>query len=226
MGLAMVSRKAFVHPLGWLMLAASLALAGVAALELHWSGQAVWLALWGVAAYLTVALYVGWAGRVPRRTQTPPSDPIEAAERTTESQTLLHLTEQALRHLGNPAGLASSGLIERLPVTLAAASPQKLNGEPATPLESAQRLRLVMDTALSKLLRLGASDSATGHPEALQYQILNEHYVGGRPASYSMTRHSISESTFHRYRREAIRAIATDLAAQEAMLARASSSKQ
>jgi hypothetical protein len=40
----------------------------------------------------------------------------------------------------------------------------------------------------------------------------------GRPNTYIMTHHSISETTFHRYRRLAIRALASELAAQEQLL--------
>ena len=60
---------------------------------------------------------------------------------------------------------------------------------------------------------VGAMDA--GH---VRYVILYDEYVLGRPNNQIMTRYSISESTFHRYRREAIRALASELARDEESL--------
>ncbi|MGI8550694.1 MAG: hypothetical protein ACR2PL_07890, partial [Dehalococcoidia bacterium] len=132
------------------------------------------------------------------------------------------LTEEALRRLNKPAALAQCGLIARLPQSLAAGSPP-LNGQPQgstvsdrTPLEQAQ---LVRETLTRAIERLKPSDTAAGSPGALQYQILNEEYLQGLPNKQIMTRLSISESTFHRNRREAIAILARELGTQEQRLA-------
>ena len=54
-----------------------------------------------------------------------------------------------------------------------------------------------------------------GAPEALQYYILREEYLLGMPNNQIMTRHSISEGTFHRNRRRAVAVLAQELAEEE-----------
>ncbi len=51
----------------------------------------------------------------------------------------------------------------------------------------------------------------------MQYHILREEYVQGLPNKHIMTRHSISEGTFHRNRREAITILARELEEQESL---------
>jgi hypothetical protein len=57
-----------------------------------------------------------------------------------------------------------------------------------------------------------------GVPEALQFHILREEYLLGRPNKQIMTCHSISEGTFHRNRRRAVAVLAVELARQEEQL--------
>ena len=52
----------------------------------------------------------------------------------------------------------------------------------------------------------------------LRYAVLHEEYVLGRPNHQIMTRHNVSESTFHRYRRVGARALAAELAHREELL--------
>jgi hypothetical protein len=52
-------------------------------------------------------------------------------------------------------------------------------------------------------------------PELLQYAILHEEYVRGRPNNQIMVRHNIAERTLYRYRRQGIQALAADLATRE-----------
>jgi hypothetical protein len=130
----------------------------------------------------------------------------------------VRLTEEALRRLNNPAALAECGLIDRLPRTLAAAAALGRDGElpgqarEATPLEQARAVREVLAEAIERL------KPPDGVPEALQFHILREEYLLGRPNKQIMTRHSISEGTFHRNRRRAIAVLAVELARQEEQL--------
>jgi hypothetical protein len=55
----------------------------------------------------------------------------------------------------------------------------------------------------------------------LHYLVLKEAYVDGRPNKQIMQRYALSEGTFHRARRRAIDAIASDLAARSASRASA-----
>lgn len=130
---------------------------------------------------------------------------------------LVRLTEEALRRLNNPAALAECGLIARLPRTLAAMRALAGDGEPreATPLEQAKALREVLARAIDQLKPPDRAP-ALGAPEALQYYILREEYLLGMPNNQIMTRHSISEGTFHRNRRQAIAVLAQELAMEEA----------
>jgi hypothetical protein len=135
------------------------------------------------------------------------------------------LTQEALRRLNAPAGLADCALAERLPHTLtemlrrdpaaAGAGEGKLS-EP-TPLERARALRAALIQALERLKP--PDDGDPGAPTALQYHILHEAYVLGRPNRQIMVRRGISESTFHRNRRDAIAVLSRELARQEERLA-------
>ena len=82
-------------------------------------------------------------------------------------------------------------------------------------------LRTVLMASIQRLNEAGG----TGPTETtnVRYLILHDEYVLGRPNHQIMTRRSISESTFHRYRREAIRALASELAQQEELLSAAQS---
>jgi hypothetical protein len=138
----------------------------------------------------------GFNGSAP-----PPSEPFT------------RLVEEALRRLNSPANLATCGLISQIPATLRAEGDRPVNGE-ATPLEQARSLREVLVTSIERL----KPASGTSGSQAIQYRILREEYIEGRPNNYIMTHLSISESTFHRNRREGIAALAHELARQEELL--------
>jgi hypothetical protein len=135
------------------------------------------------------------------------------------------LTQEALRRLNTPAGLADCALAEQVPHTLA----QMLRRDPATdgagegklteptPLERARALRAALIQAVERLRP--ADDGDPGAPTALQYHILHEAYVLGRPNKQIMVRRGISESTFHRNRRDAISVLSRELVRQEERLA-------
>ena len=67
--------------------------------------------------------------------------------------------------------------------------------------------------------RLKPAQGAESGEQTLHYAILHDEYVLGHSTVRIMTRRSISESTLHRYRREAIRAVAQDLETREEALA-------
>lgn len=147
---------------------------------------------------------------------------VQAGLNKVSTEHLVRLTEEALRRLNNPSALAQCGLITRLPRTLAAVRTRQ--GDTmlvkATPLAQAQALREVLVSAIE---RLKPPDGGSGFdaPGALQYNILREEYLQGMPNKQIMVRHSISESTFHRNRREAISILARELGEQEARLSQA-----
>jgi hypothetical protein len=140
---------------------------------------------------------------------------------------LARLTQDALRRLNAPAGLADCALAERLPSTLAAIlwRASDANGEMTdmaarltepTPLERARALRTALVQAVERLKPSDEGDP--GAPAALQYHILYEAYVLGRPNKQIMVRRGISEGTFHRNRREAISILSRELSRQEERL--------
>jgi hypothetical protein len=135
------------------------------------------------------------------------------------------LTQEALRRLNAPAGLADCALGERLPHTLAeivwrdadtGERPISSRLDP-TPLERARALRAALVQAVERLKP--PDDGDPGAPAALQYHILHEAYVFGRPNKQIMVRRGISEGTFHRNRREAVSVLARELLQQEERLA-------
>jgi hypothetical protein len=140
---------------------------------------------------------------------------------------LARLTQAALRCLNAPAALADCGLAERLPRTIAAfyrssmgLTNQLAEGAPMlsvpTPLEKARALRTALVEAVERLKP--ADEGDPGAPAALQYHILHDEYVLGRPNKQIMTRRGISEGTFHRNRREAVAILSRELARQEERL--------
>ncbi len=204
-------RSWLTHRLGLALLLASVALAVAAAFGAPWSGREAWLLALGAAAYGAVAVKVA----LRKRPALPPA--AKAPVAGPGATDILRLTEEALRHMNDPAGLAGCHLLEFIPLTIAAASPGSSPKGVRTPLGQAQVLRLVLVASIEKL-KLATEALPPGHPSTLQHLILRDEYVFGRPNNQIITRHSISESTFHRYRREAIRALAADLSAQEALL--------
>jgi hypothetical protein len=129
--------------------------------------------------------------------------------------------QEALRRINSPAGLARSALLGRLPLSVSAALSEEAALESCglAPLERARALREVLVAAVERLQP--PRDAQVGYsPAGLQYHILQEEYLQGLPNKQIMVRHGISEGTFHRNRREAIRILAADLCWREGELAR------
>jgi hypothetical protein len=134
---------------------------------------------------------------------------------------LQRLTEEALKSLNNPLQLASCALVGRLPQSIALARTEcdpNARAE-ATSLEQAQALRQTIAASIERL-KPASNGNAAHEPEALHYQILWNEYVMGMSAKHVMIRLSLPESTFHRYRREAVAALARELKEQEDQTAR------
>ncbi len=186
-----------------------------------WSGRAVWLLGWGLIAYLAVALVAAVHGR-----SVPPPVPVLLVASDVEEppaplprEDLVRMTEEALRRLNNPATLATCALGSRIPRTLAAFSgSQRTLTSESTPLEQARALRAALVSCIERMKTEGPLHSMEA--ENLPYIILHDEYVLGRPNNQIMTRHSMSESTFHRYRRGAMWALAAELERHEDLLAR------
>lgn len=132
---------------------------------------------------------------------------------------LVRLTEEALRRLNSPDALARCSLATRLPRTLEHIRLRR--GDPerthATPLDQSQGLREALATAIDRL-KLPDREQTRGAPAALQYNILREEYVLDLPNKQIMSRYGISEATFHRNRRGAIRILAQELGKRENMM--------
>jgi len=149
-------------------------------------------------------------------------EPDAAASLDSQQDDLVVMTGAALRRLRNPAALAQSGLIARLPRTLLAMRAETpgspVNGAAMTRLDQARLLYATMVRAIDKL---NVGDGRTsGEPTVEQYLVLHDKYVLNRPIKVILTRYSMAEATFHRHRRNGTSAIAADLAAQEENLAR------
>jgi hypothetical protein len=205
----------FRHPVALGILIVSVAFAIGVAIWAPWSGRAAWILGWGALAYLAAILAVH-----PR--SAPANAPVDVPESQSVASTtevpvedLVRLTEEALRRLNNPALLATSGLVARLPLTVAAALERGSADGDASPLEQARGLRLALEASIERLKPSPRDGDPPGEFELLQYSILHEEYVRGRPNNQIMARLSIGEGTFHRYRRQGIRALAGDLQSRE-----------
>jgi hypothetical protein len=137
----------------------------------------------------------------------------EAAPRETELRVLV---EGALRHLNDLPALSQHPLLAELPTTADTMAP---------PLERAAQLRRELEQAIERLRPGGARPSpGSGNIGGwLHYLVIKEAYGDGRPNKQVMQRYALSEGTFHRARRRAIDALATDLA-QRSSYARAAES--
>jgi hypothetical protein len=157
-----------------------------------------------------------------RPAELPLAEYRVTAQRSTEASGvgLARHVEDALRSLTNLGALASCELIADLPYTLAAARESRDGGiaEP-TPLEQAQTLHDVLRAAIERLKPAPGPDRVDCAPQ-LGHEILVEEYVLRRSTRSIVVRHFISESTLHRHRNAAIRALANDLMSQEERLAR------
>jgi hypothetical protein len=112
------------------------------------------------------------------------------------------LVEGALRHLDDPPALSQHPLLAAVGL------------DTASPLENAAALRGELVLAIERLRPSGSrptpgSDGRRGG--WLPYLVLSEAYVEARPNKQIMQRYYVSEGTFHRTRRRAIDALATDL---------------
>ncbi|MGI9146222.1 MAG: hypothetical protein ACR2IK_06725, partial [Chloroflexota bacterium] len=115
------------------------------------------------------------------------------------------LVEGALRHLNDLPSLSQHTLLFELP---------EIAEMPGTPLERAAGLRQELEQAIERLRPPGARPSPGGGALGgwLHYLVLKEAYVDGRLNKQIMQRYALSEGTFHRARRRAVDAIASDLA--------------
>ena len=215
-------RTALMHPFGVVLLFASVLLGVAVAFMAPWSGRAIWLFVWGILAYgASAAVVLLGAHSVP-----DPSPPIEDKVALPQTKDLVPLTEEALRKLRRLPDLGKCALIAHLSHTLNSDRTAADGQSPAqaTPLEQAQALRQVLVDAIQKLKPPQGDEAGTA--QGLQYHILHEEYVVGRPNHAIMTRLSISESTFHRQRRDAIAAVAHELMVQEQILSRDTTQKR
>ena len=132
-------------------------------------------------------------------------------------QDLVPHIEEALRRLNDLAALSTCALLAHLPHTLSErhGDERVIN---TTPLDAARILRTVIVDGIEQLKPASGSEGPPGEVEVLRYAILHDEYVLGRPNHQIMARHSISESTFHRYRRVGTRALAAELARREHLL--------
>ncbi|MBM2811699.1 MAG: hypothetical protein HW416_2458 [Chloroflexi bacterium] len=135
------------------------------------------------------------------------------------AERFVSLTEQALRRLNSPAALVDSELCARIPLTLRDGRGTLTNGQGAlaTPLDRAHTLREVLVSAIERLKPEG-EDTRPGNAATLQYNILREEYLQGLLNKQIMARHAVSEGTFHRNRRQAIRTVAIEIHHREEAL--------
>ncbi|MBI2863849.1 MAG: hypothetical protein HYX94_04730 [Chloroflexi bacterium] len=161
-----------------------------------------------------------------------PAEPIVPSQRGLNSggnppDDFSRLVQEALRRLNEPSALSKCEIIERIPKTLAAACARREGGQTgtATPLRQSQALREVLASAIEGLKPAGGATRSSS-PDALQYNILHEEYVRGMSTASIMVRHSISETTFHRNRRQAIAAVAREVLQHEELLGREGSLRQ
>ena len=208
-------RVALMHPFGLALLVASALVASVVEVRAPWSGRPIWLFLWGILAYGASATVVLLRSRSFSGT-SPPSDKVAPSQRND----FVQLTEEALRRLRRPADLGNCALIALLPCTLNSIRTPAGGQSPAqaTPLEHAQALRQILVGTIEKLKP--PQDDEVGTDQGVQYHILHEEYVVGRPNHAIMTRLSIGEGNFFRQRRDAIAAVAYELMVQEQRLSR------
>jgi len=216
------------HRIGLVMLIASLVIAAAIVLLRDPRVPLLPLAIvtWGLLVFGTTALVSlrkGSSHRAPSVERLPaPFPPSPAAEPSPDStprepEDWVRPVEVALRHLNSPGVLSNSELISRMPRTLEASRRQWGQGSmlDPTPLDQARALGEVLNAAIDALKPVHADDDAA---EALQYLILHEEYRLGMETKHITVRHAISEATFHRYRRAAVRAVAGHIKSREEAL--------
>jgi N-terminal 7TM region of histidine kinase len=163
----------------------------------------------------TAALGAGLAPDI-----TPVLDQVQSDVAEISEENFDRITEKALRRLNNPAALAACELVSRLPQTLAAQTFEVGNGKAGpAPLDQARAMREILALAIERL-KPPDLERLRDAPAALQYNILRAEYLQGMPNKQIMTRHSISDGTFHRNRREAIGILARDIKRREELHSR------
>ncbi len=123
--------------------------------------------------------------------------------------------EDALRHLYDFPYLGAHALARLAIVTAAAAS--RADGLP-TVIDRGQALRDVLLRHLERLRPSGAEpkgDTVAGRREWHAYLVLKESYVDDIPTRDTMNRLLLSEGTYNRTRRQALRGVARSLAEAE-----------
>ena len=128
--------------------------------------------------------------------------------------------EDALRRVRDRGALDGCALMEYLPWTIVATLQHRgVRSVDATPLEQAAALQRMLIAAVDRL-KSDAADAALGESATVYYQILRGQYFEGRSVRQMMTRLSVAEATYHRYRRRAIRVLTRELIEQEALARR------
>jgi hypothetical protein len=167
--------------------------------------------VWGATVYVAAAAISALSR--PPRPEPPKSPPRQMADPASpRGSALIRPAEDALRRMNNPAALGDCALVGHLPHTL-----KHLAGSDRALAHPTHALRTVLVRAIDSL----KPGEGTGQPgeQTLYHAILHDEYVLGHSTARIMAQYAISESTFHRYRRDAIRAVAHELAIQEERLA-------
>lgn len=123
--------------------------------------------------------------------------------------------EDALRHLYDFPYLGEHALAHLTVVATAAAT--RADGR-ATVIDRGQALRDVLIRHIERLRPSGAEpkgDTAAGRREWHAYLILKESYIDDAPTRDTMNRLLLSEGTYNRTRRQALRGVARSLAEEE-----------
>jgi hypothetical protein len=122
-----------------------------------------------------------------------------ASSRTYPDAKFVRLVEQALRALSDYAVLGRSELVNQLTL------------RPASQIEHAKAMRQILIDAIERLRPCDEVPTRTVPRAWYAYTILHDAYVNDVPNRQIMSKLYISESTFNRQRRNALRAVATTI---------------
>jgi hypothetical protein len=173
------------------------------------SARAWPLLAWGVLVYVAGASAFAWTWSAPDAPAPAAPPPTVGGTDITRGDPAIRAVAEALQKLNNPAALGECALAGLLPCTLAVSLSR--DGDDSR----ASRHQVVRSVLIDAIERLKPPDSAGPGEQTLYFAILREEYVLGHPVPQILIRRSISESTFHRYRRDATRAVARDLVSRE-----------
>lgn len=212
-----MSLRTVAHPLALGTFLGSVVVAVVVELQAPWSGRWPWIVAWGIAAYLAVSVVAIRLKVGDRKADERPAPrPLPGPEPNPSAQ--VALTREALRHLNSPA-LGECALAMNLRHTIRAFSRSAQDpAQPGTPVSRTLALRAALLACIDRLRN--APGPGQAESETLRFTILYEEYVLRRSIASIATRHSISERTAHRYRQDATRVLADELARQEEILHR------